>query len=76
VPVTRDFYKAASDLAAQIRFEALFMTGSGRDEAPQRSVATTDKDAERRRLAEALRANLERRKKQKQARTDQDAKSR
>jgi hypothetical protein len=45
------------------------MAGSGRDENHERtSAATPGKDAERRRLAEALRANLERRKTQKRVR--------
>lgn len=47
------------------------MAGSGRDETrPTEGGATAGKDAERRRLAEALRANLERRKAQKRARQD------
>jgi hypothetical protein len=58
------------------------MAGTGRDETrpatssapPDQDVGkVVDKDRERRRLAEALRANLERRKKQKRARHDREA---
>ncbi len=48
------------------------MAGTGRDET-RPTTSSADKDTERRRLAEALRANLERRKKQKRARADEAA---
>ncbi len=48
------------------------MAGTSRDES-RPTASSTAKDTERRRLAEALRANLERRKKQKSARRDHEA---
>jgi hypothetical protein len=50
------------------------MSRSGRDQTgPKHGGAPPGQDVERDRLAEALRANLERRKKQKRARLEREA---